>query len=205
MDGSVAYDLIVEISLDTLSVHLQPPAVDPTEVGQLRQAAVLVLLYPSSHGLSIPLIQRPKDSRHHPGQLALPGGAHDLADNSLMDTAVRETEEEIGIPGESLTLPGRLGPVAISVSSYQVFPFVATCPVKPNMTPNVAEVIRIVEMPVASLIQPGDILERPLPNESAHHATHAIRLREGIVWGATARILFQLASVLRMSRVADAI
>jgi 8-oxo-dGTP pyrophosphatase MutT (NUDIX family) len=113
-----------------------------------------------------------------------------------MDTAVRETQEEIGISPESLELIGQLRPVAISVSRFQVFPFVATCPVTPPMTPNVGEVSRIVEMPISALIQFGDLCASPLPDRNT---TYAIPLPEGTVWGATARILLQLATVLRKS------
>jgi 8-oxo-dGTP pyrophosphatase MutT (NUDIX family) len=195
-----AYHSDVDIPSDLLASHLEPAAVESSGANDLRHAAVLIVLYPGSEGTSIPLIERPEDLRHHPGQLALPGGGHDLNDDSLMITAVRETDEEIGISPDSLTVLGRLRPVSVSTSGFLVFPFVAVCPVKPAMTPNVAEVKRIVEMPISALTRPGSIFEKPAPEGSPYDTTYVIRLREGTVWGATARILVQLAGVLRQTR-----
>lgn len=192
--------LNVDISLDSVASHLEPTYDDPTESSALRQAAVLVVLCPSSGGMWIPLIQRPEDLRHHPGQLALPGGSRDPQDKALVDTAVRETQEEIGISPTFLTLLGRLSPVAVSVSGFQVFPFVAVCTVKPDMTPSATEVTRIVEMPVAALLRPGTIFEQPAREGSSYDTTYAIRLPEGTVWGATARILLEFRTALRAAR-----
>ena len=190
----------MNLSFDLLAAELEPASIDPVQSCDFRQAAVLAILYPVDGELSIPLIERPVHQRNHPGQIALPGGARDAVDASLVETAIREAHEEIGIHRADLVIAGRLPSVAAAVSGFIVSPFVAWCEVKPSLTLNASEVVRVVEMPVSVLTVPGNVVEQPAPEGSAHDTIYSIRLPEATVWGLTARILTHLSSAIRAAQ-----
>src|SRR5919199_6822952 len=91
----------------------------------LQRAAVLVLLFPRETGPSFLLTERPATLSRHPGQISLPGGAMDPEDPDLWHTAIRETQEELGIKTGRIRPVGCLETIAVAVSRYHVAPFVA--------------------------------------------------------------------------------
>jgi 8-oxo-dGTP pyrophosphatase MutT (NUDIX family) len=164
-----------------------------------RGAAVLLLLYPRAQELHISLIQRAVSRNRndrHSGQMALPGGKQEPGE-TLPVTALRESEEEIGINADIVTLLGRLTAVDAYASHYRVHPFVGYQSDAPAFKPNAGEVAGIVEMPVAHLLNPATqqvdthydtrLGRRIIP----YFAVHGHK-----VWGVTAMILAEFRELL---------
>jgi 8-oxo-dGTP pyrophosphatase MutT (NUDIX family) len=165
----------------------------PIEVpGPGRRAAVLVVLYDRHDEPHLLLTKRSDALPSHPGQIALPGGVIDREDASARDAALRETQEEVGIPRSALRVVGELDDVPTMVSGFIIRPFVAVHSGAMTATPSDAEVARIIDVPVIELLMADVAL--PL-----HPSPLALRypLAGEDVWGATARILRTFSRVAR--------
>ena len=162
---------------------------------QAKPAAALLLLFPVGGQAAILLTKRAPDLPNHAGQVSLPGGAVDV-DEPIDEAALREAEEEVGLARADVRVIGRLTPLHIPVSGFVLYPVVGVAAVRPVMRAEPGEVDRIIEAPVAELLDPG-----------RHH--RANRVRDGFefempyfdldgehVWGATAMVLAEFAAVL---------
>ena len=133
--------------------------------------------------------------RSHKGQISFPGGSKDEDDPSLLQTALRETEEEIGLDPAKVEVIGELDTFPTFVSGYVVTPFVGYLSERPTLRPNPAEVASILEVPLAQLTDeirrdPGfSHGERTYPTEAWIWEGH-------VIWGVTARIVREFLSVL---------
>jgi 8-oxo-dGTP pyrophosphatase MutT (NUDIX family) len=169
-------------------------------------AAALVLLYPwqpPGADQAVPylvLTRRTTALRRHSGQISLPGGRHDLEDSSLLQTALRETEEELGVPPDDLTIWGRLEPEWIVVTHFLLTAFVAYTPHRPTFRPAPAEVAEVIEMPLGLILDPGSLAEEIWELQGGPRQVSFYRHGEHKVWGATARILSQVATLLAPAR-----
>ena len=135
----------------TLMAPLGRPHTRPADqAGQARQGAVLLLLYPRPTGWHLVLGKRPSHLRHHPGQVALPGGRCEPGE-SYATAALRETHEELGIPPQHITLLGQLTPIYIPPSDFEVHPYVGWAAEPPQFVPAPDEVEEVVELPWAAL------------------------------------------------------
>ncbi len=158
---------------------------EPVELpGPGRRAAVLLVLYDRGGEAHLLLTKRSESVPSHPGQISLPGGVVEPDDPSPRDAALRETEEEVGIPAAALRLVGELDDVSTMVSGFIVRPFVAVADGPLAPVPSDAEVARILEVPVADVLR----ADAALPAEPAPLALRYPLAGED-VWGATARIL----------------
>jgi 8-oxo-dGTP pyrophosphatase MutT (NUDIX family) len=173
------------------------PRLAPTATA--RSAAVLALLYPDTDGLTrIVLTERLTYDGHHSGEVSLPGGKAEPTDRGPVETALRETEEEIGLDATAagVTIVGMLDEVFIPVSDFRITPVVAIAARPPALHPNPAEVARILE-PLVSAFLPGapvEVVERVIGDWPLRYGGYRI---DGLhVWGATARILGQLGALL---------
>ena len=152
-------------------------------------AAVLVLLYESEGEPYIVLTRRTEDVEHHKGETSFPGGAFDPGDGDLLTTALRETEEEIGVRPEHVDIVGRLDDV-ITITGFVVSPFVGVLGTASYpFAVNTIEVAELVEVPLRHLMDERnlergvrELAGRWLPILSYNYGDHRI-------WGATARIL----------------
>ena len=176
-----------------------PPPADPH--GR-TQAAGLILLYPHVDqvtGALVPhlvLTRRTATLRRHSGQISLPGGRHDESDGSLLRTALRETHEELGVAPEGLAVWGRLEPEWIVVTHYLLAPFVAYAPRRPEFQPAPAEVAEVIELPLATLLDPATLAEETWELAGVPRQVHFFRYGEHKIWGATARVLSKLVALL---------
>lgn len=165
-------------------------------------AAGLILLYPrleSAIGTVAPhlvLTRRTTTLRRHSGQISLPGGRHDEIDGSLLRTALRETHEELGVAPEGLAVWGRLEPEWIVVTHYLLAPFIAYASERPDFRPAPAEVDEVIELPLATLLDPATLAEETWDLAGAPRQVHFYRYGEHKIWGATARVLGKLVDVL---------
>jgi len=117
----------------------------------LNNAAVLIPIVKRQRGLTIILTERALHLRHHPGQISFPGGKYEQHDNNLMNTALRETEEEIGILETEITIIGKLTPITTN-SGFLVTPFIAFIEEEHTIKIDEQEVRRILEVPVNFLL-----------------------------------------------------
>lgn len=158
-----------------------------------RRAAVLVPLYVRDGSLWVVLTRRTETVEHHRGQISFPGGAEEEADETLLATALRETEEEIGVSAADVRVLGSLSPLT-TVTDFYVEPFVGAIPYPYVFRPAEAEIAEVVEVPVAALLDPGILERRTLPGRDEpvlfyHYGPH-------VIWGATARMLKELLDAL---------
>ena len=144
-----------------------------------RPAAVLVLVYPDDTGEArVVLIERPAyDGRHHSGEVSFPGGKAEPEDSDAVATALRESEE-VGLDpdGPGCASSARLGGLWIPVSDYAVTPIIALAPRRPELTPSPAEVVRIIEPPLATFVPdaPLAIIERRIGEWSVRYGHYEV-------------------------------
>jgi 8-oxo-dGTP pyrophosphatase MutT (NUDIX family) len=162
-----------------------------------RSAATLLLIYPADGELVIPLTVRHPDLPSHPGEVSLPGGAVDPSDATLEATALREAHEEIGLALEAVRTVGRLDPIWISVSNFELVPVVAVADRRPVLTPHAGEVAELVELPLDRLLVDDGITEEEIEVPGVVLRTGVYRWAGHRVWGATARTLAMLGVALR--------
>ena len=164
-----------------------------------RKSGVLLLFYPEDGNVIFPLIKRPEYPGVHSGQIALPGGKMEPEDLNLIQTALREAEEEIGVKKDSVQILGQMTDLYIPTSNFLVSPVVGFLPEKPKLVPDQYEVSRIIPTNLSSLqdetirrktklkLSNGFVLDTPY-----------FEIDGEMVWGATAMILSELAFLLSM-------
>ena len=173
----------------------QRPAPQP-EVGD-RLAAVLLPVIGSE---DLVFTRRTEHLPRHAGEISFPGGlAHD-GDADLAATALRETQEELGLVPERVELLGALPPVHTFVSAILVVPFVGMLEGEPVFTPDEGEIAEVLRYPIADLDAAETTVE--WPRDGHVYRGFAYPMADGnTIWGATAKILNELLDVLRKEKV----
>lgn len=168
---------------------LEPDEARAIEVPGRTAAAVLVPLYLDSGELHAVFTKRRAELRRHAGEISFPGGRQDPGE-SLVATALREAEEEIGLPRGAVDLAGALPPTPTVVTSYRIHPFVGV--IKPGhaWTPQPAEVESVLELSLPALVR-GHGMKR-LVRKGVPFKTVTYTVDDHLVWGATARIVESL-------------
>ena len=157
----------------------------------LKKAAVLIPLVKRSNGLNIILTERALHLRHHPGQISFPGGKYEQSDNSLQHTALRETEEEIGILQEQVTVFGTL-PKLPTVSGFVVSPYLGFVQSNHSLKIDKQEVRTVFELPLEFLLNKSNFYLQHLTANKKRHYTYCIPYQNRMIWGATAQMLKNL-------------
>ncbi|MGH2865703.1 MAG: NUDIX hydrolase [Solirubrobacteraceae bacterium] len=156
------------------------------------QAAVLVALFAASDPSDphVVLTRRRAELRRHAGEISFPGGRKDPGDSDLSATALREAEEEIGLPRAQVSLLGALPTTSTFATNYVIHPFVATIPAGLVWRLSAKEVAAVLELPLAAIraARTKTTIER----RGIAFETDAYVLDEHVIWGATARILQHL-------------
>lgn len=168
---------------------------DPKRPAKL--GGVMVLLYPDEHGIHVPLMKRPVYNGAHSGQISFPGGKLEKVDSDLVETALRETHEEIGVPKEQVEVIGNLSELFIVASNFKVLPTVGVLKEKPEFIPDPIEVADVLQMPLSLFKESKKrkIKEMSFPPYTIYSPYYEV---EGeIVWGATAMMLSELEFLLK--------
>jgi 8-oxo-dGTP pyrophosphatase MutT (NUDIX family) len=179
---------------DFQRLMLPATRVSKAEPREIAASAVLVALAGEAHSLL--LIERSPGGPHG-GQIAFPGGRREEGDASLVDTALREAREEIGLDPGAVEVLGLLSPLTIAVSAFLVQPVLGLAASMPKLLPNPAEVRSIIEAPIAELLDPRSKAERELIVRGERLYVPCYLFGGALVWGATAMILSELEELLR--------
>lgn len=157
----------------------------------LRAASVLVPLFEHAGDTGIVFVRRSEDLGAHAGQIAFPGGGRDTGEDELA-CALREAQEEIGLPPEQVEVIGRLDRYA-TITRYLVSPFVARLRQWPlPLAPDPREVAGILTVPVSRLTQPGALRTVTRETLAGPREINFFVVDEDVIWGATARMLRQM-------------
>lgn len=177
------------------AAELAPGSACAEGEGCWREAAVLILLHPTSAGLVFPLIERPATMRHHAGQIAFPGGALEPGESPL-DAAIREVREEIGITVRRQDIVGALSDIRALPSGYVVHPFAALARDIGELTLQPGEVAGAFEPALADLFDDRAVSTFTRRWEGKDWTVPCYRFGGRIVWGLTAMILAELKAAL---------
>lgn len=163
-----------------------------------RPAGVLLLLHHIEGADHIVFQQRTHGVRHHKGEISFPGGARDPEDTSLLDTALRETHEEIGVPPDLVEVYGQLDDTETFVSNYLVRPFVGAAPTDTELTFVEAEreVRELLHVPVEHLLSEEARVWKVAERDGTTESSPAYGFEDSVIWGATARMLGQFLGLL---------
>ena len=126
-------------SIESESLQKYRDWISKDKLSNMRKAAVLIGLFKKNDEWCFSLIRRPMNEKNHPGQIALPGGAMEK-NETLMNTALREAFEEVGIKPEDVEIIGQLTPIPVPVSEYLIYPFVGVIDYEPEWVLNEDEV-----------------------------------------------------------------
>jgi 8-oxo-dGTP pyrophosphatase MutT (NUDIX family) len=162
---------------------------------QAKPAAALLLIFPADAQPVVLLTKRASALPNHAGQVSLPGGAVDPGE-TMEEAALREAEEEVGLDRASVRVIGRLTPLHIPVSGFVLHPVVGVAGVRPDMRPEPGEVDRIIEAPVAELLDPTRHRRVNRSIGAYDFEMPYFDLDGEQVWGATAMVLAEFAAVL---------
>lgn len=163
----------------------------PHQQEQLKKAAVLLALRRTKLGFNLLFTQRALHLKHHPGQVSFPGGRYEKSDQNIAFTALRETEEEIGINKESIQLLGKL-PTLTTISGYHVSPFIGLIEAKQDIILDENEVRGYFEAPLEFVLNPNNFYLQPLIANKQRRETYCCVYQNHFIWGATAQILVNL-------------
>ena len=164
---------------------------EPKHDGKTKLSSVLVIIYGSDPKLL--MIEKSIHLNNHAGEIAFPGGKWAEDDHDLLDTALRETEEEIGLSISKDDVIGQLANVMTLNSGYTITPFVCIIDKIPQLKTD-SEVESILHIPMIPLLQTLD--DDPDPNHKSIKEMYTFTYNGKIVWGASARILKQLVNRL---------
>jgi 8-oxo-dGTP pyrophosphatase MutT (NUDIX family) len=168
------------------------PDLRPATPALLRPASVLVPLVERGPELRIILTRRAARLKHHPGQVAFPGGKQEPGDATPLDAALREAREEIGLMPEQVQVLGTLSRHE-TVTRFTVTPFVGLVDAGFEPVPDRAEVDEVFEVPLAFLMEPANYQMLGRRWQGSWRRYQAIPYGPHYIWGATARMLRSLA------------
>ncbi len=163
-----------------------------------RHAGVLIPLLAEDGVYKVLFTKRTDTVEHHKGQISFPGGAADAEDETIEDTVLRESFEEIGLPGENVEVLGRVDDTLTLESGFIVHPFVGFIHSNNNFVISKKEVDRIITVPWDSLISSNmNNKTRTVEREGVVYETPAFAYNGDVIWGATAKIMENFINILK--------
>ncbi|WP_062311127.1 CoA pyrophosphatase [Polynucleobacter sinensis] len=165
--------------------------------GKVTRAAVLIPLVLNEAGLSVLLTQRTDHLHDHAGQISFPGGRMDPEDQSPYDTALRESQEEIGLSPDGVEIIGHL-PQYLTVSGYSVTPVVGLVKPQAEYALDAFEVADVFEVPLHFLMDPANHQVRVWESDRGGRRFYSMPYENRFIWGATAGMLRNLYHLLKV-------
>jgi 8-oxo-dGTP pyrophosphatase MutT (NUDIX family) len=166
---------------------------------EIRIAAVMIILHKKTKKYYLTLIKRQEYDGPHSGQISFPGGKYEKKDENLLQTAIRETKEEIGVRINKTDVIGKLTPLLIPVSSIMVHPFIAFVERLDNYVLQKKEVNDVIEISLDDLLNPKNIKKDIKTRENKKIIIPYFYIKNCKIWGATAMILSELIEVIKKS------
>lgn len=164
-----------------------------------KHAGVMALFYPNTkRETHLVLILRKTYKGVHSAQVGFPGGKYEDDDKDLMQTAIRETEEEVGVPNTIVEIIKPMSPLYIPPSNFMVHPYIAVSEQTPKFVKQEDEVEDIIEVRLTDFLNESNILTTRVPTSfNVEVDVPAFKLNNHIVWGATAMMLGEIKDLLK--------
>lgn len=161
-----------------------------------RRAAVLIPVLVQAGDPHLVLTRRTELVEHHKGQISFPGGRHEEGDADLLATALREAEEEIGLPPEAVELWGRLDEVEAVVSGFAITPYVGLIVGPVELRPNPMETDQVITVPLSAFLDPVRLRVEQVIRDGRPYEILFYDYPPHVIWGVTARIIHRLVAIL---------
>lgn len=160
-----------------------------------KNAAVLITIIHENNELKFVLTKRTENLRHHRGEISFPGGKKSARDECLEETALRETEEEIGVKSDQIEILGRIDDL-FTITRYIITPFVGILHGKLELISNDAEVAEILKVPLKLFLTPEKFREKAWENRGVKYPLYYYYWKDYEIWGATAYIINQFIEII---------
>ncbi len=165
--------------------------------GEYKESAVLILLFPNENNQTQVVFIKRASGGIHSNQIALPGGIFEKKDLNLIQTALRETEEEIGVNQAKVEVLSQLTPLKVPVSGFEIMPIVGYLTEEPEFTLDYVEIDQLIIYPLSQLVS-NPIKEATF---NTHNGLEVIapyyQLGNEKLWGATAMIIAEFLEILK--------
>ena len=158
-------------------------------------AAVLVPLFQKDGDCHLLFTKRSEEVKYHKGEISFPGGVVDEEDRELINTALREAHEEIGLKESDVRIIGVLDDI-VTITEFIVTPIVGLFPYPYPFKVSEVEIAELIEVPLASLLEEDCFSEREIFRDGQREIVFAYQYGKHIIWGATARILKQFLDLI---------
>ena len=152
-----------------------------------KLAAVMIIIFGNEP--MILMTERPSTMNHHAGEISFPGGTWHKEDENLLQTAIRETREELGLEISKSMIIGQLEPVRTLNSGFKILPFIAMLNELPNIIPN-SEIESVLKIPLFPFLQTIEFDNDPIHKSILEMYT--LKFQNHLIWGASARMLKQI-------------
>jgi 8-oxo-dGTP pyrophosphatase MutT (NUDIX family) len=162
---------------------------------KLKVSAVLVPVFLKTGQYHLLFIQRTERVKNHKGQISFPGGAYEKTDGLILNTALREAEEEIGLARDDVQVLGELDDTLTATSNYIISPFVGLIPYPYDFKPDKWETEELLEVPIRALLDKNCFSKGITVQNGQQVETYFYQYGDKSIWGATAKILQQFLEI----------
>jgi len=170
------------------------------ELPPFSRAAVLVPLFKKGEDCHLLFTKRSEEVKYHKGEISFPGGVADEEDSQLINTALREAFEEIGLKGSDVRIIGLLDDI-VTITEFIVTPIVGLFPYPYPFKVSEIEIAELIEVPLSFLLDESCFSESEIFRGGQKEIVYAYQYEKHIIWGATARILKQFLDLITCSKI----
>ncbi|AEA33343.1 NUDIX hydrolase [Hippea maritima] len=169
----------------------------PKKETNAKESAVLIPFLNLNGEWVLIFEKKPSYDRLHPSQISFPGGSREESDKSFLDTAIRETCEELGINKDDIQIIGAVEPTKTLTTNFMIYPFVGVVNRRPPFKINKKEVEKLLFIPLVYLIDNSPIKYKEYKYRDRKRKTPLLEYNNEIIWGATARILNNFIPIIK--------